>query len=105
MPCVLIDKLSKHIRLKKSKSRRERERNSSRLQHANYINISIWCLIFHHSHSPHWPLLPLSLGSSGPIQDKVMLLPYVMNLPPDPKDACRDLAYQHAGRVAAVAIH
>lgn len=59
---------------------------------------------FFNSHSPHWPLLPSSLGLCGLIQDKVMLLAYVLNLPPDPRDACRDLACWQSGSSDSVVL-
>lgn len=102
--CVysLASIVSKTVRLKKKKTKTQRV--SSRLHHAKYINISIWCLIFPPLTLTPLALLPPSLSLTGPFQDKVMLLAYVMNLPPDPKGACGELAHQQAGRVAIVTL-
>lgn len=97
--CVVIGKERKRVRLRKRRTKTERD--NSRLHHAKYINISIWCLILPPLPLTRLALLPSSLGLSGPIQDKVMLLACVMNLPPDPKGACRALAHRHAGCVCS----
>lgn len=96
-------------RARETESGEKKERARQRGIAANYTMPSTLTnpsgvSFFIRCYSPHWPLLPPSLGLNGPYQDKVMLLACVMNLPPEPKGACGGLAHQHAGRVAVVTV-